>query len=204
MDVCNDSWMIAGHFNCPLNFEDRIGRPIRHGEIDSFRDFLNHCGLKDMSKIGCFFTWSNKQGGDHKVMSKIDRVLVNKEWMVQFPTSYSHFKPEGWLDHCPAITYLFEQDRRRSSSFKFYDMWGSHPQFQDIVKEVWSTNIRGCRMFQVVQKLKLLKHRLKALHRAHYSAIETRFLQLKSELDQIQVQVHQAVEDVDLRKGYSG
>lgn len=53
--------LALGWFNCPINFEERIGRPIGLGEIDLFRECAQYCELKDMNQIGycsSSFQWS--------------------------------------------------------------------------------------------------------------------------------------------------
>ncbi|XP_050211627.1 uncharacterized protein LOC126661803 [Mercurialis annua] len=58
--------------------------------------------------------------------------------------------------------------------------------FIDILKDVWSSNVQGCTMFSVVQKLKKLKSRRKDLNLSHYSDISFKVKNHKSLLDSIQ------------------
>lgn len=64
-----------GDFNCTANFDERRGQPVRLHEIHPLRDYLMDYGVHDLHYNGRFFTWTNKQVGDKRVMSKIDRVL---------------------------------------------------------------------------------------------------------------------------------
>lgn len=45
-DNCTMPWLLSGDFKCPLNFEDRIGKPVSQGEVERFRECVYHCGLK--------------------------------------------------------------------------------------------------------------------------------------------------------------
>lgn len=76
----NMPWMVTCDFNYPLNYEDRIGRPINHTEIDAFRECAHFCGLTDLKQTGCKFTWNNKQVSKDRVYSRIDRTMVNEEY----------------------------------------------------------------------------------------------------------------------------
>lgn len=48
-------------------------------------------------------------------------------------------------------------------------MWRSHALFKNTVEGVWKKQINGCKMFQIVQKLKILKKALKQLHSQYFS-----------------------------------
>lgn len=123
-------------------------------------------------------------------MSQIDRVMVNEDWVVKMPSSFVPFMPEGWLDHSPAVLNFDNLIQHRAKQFKFFDMWGSNPEFKTIVRQARATAVPGVKMYQVVRKLKFLKHRLRALNRRDYADIEKRFYQAKEELDKIQKEVH--------------
>ena len=70
-------WIILGDFNRVANLDERIGSPVRLVEVQPLRDCMALCNVHDLKHHGNFFTWTNKQGGDNQVMSKIDRVLGN-------------------------------------------------------------------------------------------------------------------------------
>lgn len=115
------------------------------------------------------------------MLSQIDRVMVNEEWQLQVPNSFVHFLPEGWLDHSPALISLDQQEPKKPHQFQFYDMWGSHPKFGEIVNHIWSSEVVGAKMYRIVQKLKLLN-----LHRADYAEVSVRYCKLKDDLEEHQ------------------
>lgn len=88
-----------GDFNSILNKEDRIGSPVTMAEIRDFRQCVDTCCFQELKSTRAFYTWNNKKSGDDRVMSRIDRVLVNMEWMTQLPASVVHYMPEGLFDH---------------------------------------------------------------------------------------------------------
>ncbi|XP_074318596.1 uncharacterized protein LOC141655414 [Silene latifolia] len=100
----------------------------------------------DMKTTGAFFTWTNKQPSKTRVYSRIDRVLVNNEWMRVWPDYYAYFALKGYFDHCPCIV--------------------------DCVSARWNCEIQGTSMFKVVKKLKLLKPLLKNWNRQLFSDVE--------------------------------
>ncbi|XP_070015032.1 uncharacterized protein [Nicotiana sylvestris] len=56
--------------------------------------------------------------------------------------------------------------------FKYCNAWAQHPQFNQIVSYVWTTFVEGCKMFQIVKKMKLLKRKLRELNSQYFSNIE--------------------------------
>ena len=61
-------WIILSDFNCVANLDERIGSPVRLAEVQPLRDCLAICGVHDLKFHGRFFTWSNKQVGNNRVL----------------------------------------------------------------------------------------------------------------------------------------
>uniref|UniRef100_A0A803MR52 Uncharacterized protein n=1 Tax=Chenopodium quinoa TaxID=63459 RepID=A0A803MR52_CHEQI len=87
------------------------------------------------------------------------------------------------------ITLFEEQVRSGLKPFKFFDMWGNNPAFDELVRDAGSFTVYGKKMFQVVKKLKQVKDALKGLNKSEYSEVGTRFLSVKDELVDIQKQI---------------
>lgn len=140
----DNPWIILGDFNTVLASHEKVGGKNVHPRatanvIESFQE-ANLCDLK---LKGCRFTWSNRSGGVRGITSKLDRVLVNPAhaWLAQFTDSEAEFLPAGISDHSPMVVTIFKNDP--SGTFKFYNFWADEPDFMDIVRRVWSTEIRG-------------------------------------------------------------
>ncbi|XP_074291143.1 uncharacterized protein LOC141617912 [Silene latifolia] len=125
-----------------------------------------------MKCTGSFFTWNNKQPSSTRVFSRIDRVLVNDEWVSKWPDHFAHYAPEGDYDHCPCFIRLGDTNLRQKRPFKFFNMWTGVPDFLVIVENGWNNGVHGTMMYKVVRKLKLLKSNLKALNKDLFSDIE--------------------------------
>ncbi|MCD9643538.1 hypothetical protein HAX54_031121 [Datura stramonium] len=83
--------------------EERIGSPVRLVEIRESRKCVDVFDLKDLKSLAAFNMWTNKQGGNDRVLCKLDRVLINCERKTDLPASQVHFMNEGLFDHCPAV-----------------------------------------------------------------------------------------------------
>ncbi|XP_074305959.1 uncharacterized protein LOC141641188 [Silene latifolia] len=96
-------WAIGGDFNCVLQANERLGGNVTVAESEPFYDCLHACGLLDIAASGSFYTWNNKQPPPTRVYSRLDRFLVNQDWMNDFPTYIANFLPEGHFDHSPCV-----------------------------------------------------------------------------------------------------
>lgn len=73
------TWM--GNFNTILNMDDILNVcPIHQNKIKGLRDFLSATGMTKIKVVGRQYTWTNSQ-----LHCRIDRVLVNVEWMDSNP-----------------------------------------------------------------------------------------------------------------------
>lgn len=74
--------IICGDFNNVLHDHERIGSRVVQAEISRFQSCVQRCSVVDMAASGAFFTWTNKQEGSARVYSRIDRALINDEWVL--------------------------------------------------------------------------------------------------------------------------
>ncbi|GKV47444.1 hypothetical protein SLEP1_g54347 [Rubroshorea leprosula] len=64
--------------------------------------------------------------------------------------------------------------------------------------EAWSVDVQGCPMFVVVQKLKLVKQKMKQLHKNRYGNLEGRIKDMAAELQNVQASMQNALFDETL------
>lgn len=123
---------------------------------------MMECGMNDMNNTGCRYTWNNKQRDNHKVFSKIDRVIVIVDWVNVCPSAAAHFMHEGNIDHTPIIINVYPTVEHGEQPFKYSSMWSSTSNFQKIIADCWRVLVEGQPMFRVVKKL--IKISLKKLN----------------------------------------
>ncbi|XP_074265765.1 uncharacterized protein LOC141588209 [Silene latifolia] len=133
-DNYSGPWGVCGDFNSVLHFNERIGREILWAEIADFRDCVDYCGLMDIKGQGAFYTCNNKQVPASRSFSRIDRFMVNVEWMDLYLASYAHFMPEGLFDHNPCVCYRKIRRDRRKFQFMYYNMWSLDSNFKAVVQ----------------------------------------------------------------------
>ncbi|XP_075078439.1 uncharacterized protein LOC142164352 [Nicotiana tabacum] len=142
-----------------------------------------------MKSSGAFYTWNNKQGGADIVYSRIDRVLINNEWILALPDSEVFYRNEGTFDHCPAII-RWAEDKKKQHMFRYFSMWGIAPNYKETVKQAWKTSKNGTKMYELVGKLNSLKEKLRQLNKEKFSQIEKKTDQAHEELLQCQQRLH--------------
>ncbi|XP_074304878.1 uncharacterized protein LOC141639720 [Silene latifolia] len=170
--LVNGPWVVIGDFNNVLALNERLGSEVTNYEIRDFQKCVAECGLVDVPAQAAYFTWNNKLDPGSMVFSRIDRVMSNDEWLLQFPDVSIMFHPEGLFDHCPCTILLAPHDIRRKGNFKYFNMWGKDT-ISRTCPEIWDSDVEGYKMFQLVKKLKWLKLPLKRLNGSAFSNIET-------------------------------
>ncbi|XP_074315261.1 uncharacterized protein LOC141651444 [Silene latifolia] len=145
-DNLQGPWSIGGDFNCVLYAKERMGGNVTNAESELFQDCLDYCCLTDIKAIGSFYTWNNKQPPDSRVYSRLDKFLVNNNWMVRFPEYFANFLPEGNFDYSPCLVAKDTRHLSKNRPFKYFNMWSSAPSFQEKVQAMWNIRIEGTKM----------------------------------------------------------
>ncbi|KAJ4969222.1 hypothetical protein NE237_015923 [Protea cynaroides] len=158
----NMPWILMGDFNIVRSKDEKMGgKTINTSNTDAFNSCIVNAGLHDLRWGGCHFTWSNKQFGDKRISCKLDRVMINSFWEVEFQGSDAKFLPQGISDHSPAVITMEEPLDFGPKPFKFFNCWAANEGFLPTVKEAWARPIR-----EGMDPLSSLMCRLKAVKEA--------------------------------------
>ncbi|XP_074318587.1 uncharacterized protein LOC141655401 [Silene latifolia] len=84
-------WLLNGDFKCVLSPSERLGGQTGEEEMDDFQHYLDYCGLTNIPALGSCYTWTNKQEYQTRVLSRLDRALVNHQWLTECGDAYAHF-----------------------------------------------------------------------------------------------------------------
>ncbi|XP_019263540.1 PREDICTED: uncharacterized protein LOC109241270 [Nicotiana attenuata] len=154
-----------GDYNAIRSGEDRrIGNLVQEAEIRDFNDFIEHNVLTEIRTTGRNFTWTNGH-----TYSRIDRALVNAEWMLQMP----HLEVRV-MD--PA----------------------EHKEFLAKVKEAWQRNSGMNIMKDVWCRLKKVKQAMKDLNKAEYSAVGDKIKHCRHQLSELHEQMRDPGQSEDM------
>lgn len=181
-------WILIGDYNEILSSQEHSRNldylPNQAG-MRQFQAVVTSCGLTDLPFVGPTFTWWNKQGGD-PIGKKLDRALVNSEWLSHFRQSFATFDAGGVSDHSRCLIRLTVETNSNKRPFQFFNFLASHEQFLPLVAQVWDTtpplfhSRAALHLFH--RKLKLLKPHLRALNRTKFGDLPLRTKQTYEEL----------------------
>ncbi|GJR79370.1 hypothetical protein Tco_0150155 [Tanacetum coccineum] len=151
-------WILMGDFNVALNLEDYSSGPSKlNYAITDFKDCVYNIEVMDINSSGLHFTWNQKPKGGCGLLKKLDRIMGNTEFIDAFPGAYALFQPYRISDHSPAVLNIPNLPFNKPKPFKFFNFLAHKSQFRELLSSVWSVNVDGHKMYQVVSKLKALK-----------------------------------------------
>lgn len=139
--------------------------------------------MLDLNFSGCFFTWSNKSEGSNFLARKLDRVLVNEEWLCKFGKTCVNFPPGGVSDHSPTVITVGTLLSFGPKPFKFFNYWLEHKNYSEWFMTCRNQEFQGVPMYKLCRKLKSLKAVLKGKNRSCYGDIRSSVVHAKECLD---------------------
>ncbi|XP_075098930.1 uncharacterized protein LOC142175827 [Nicotiana tabacum] len=149
--------LIMGDFNTILSSEDIVqGNAVQEIEVRDFKGFILDAGLAELRIVGRKFIWTNNH-----VHNRIDRILVNAEWIQKWPAMEGLIVNPGFSDHCPLSITFDDNNQAGRRPFKFLNGLAQHKDFDDTAKQCWVKGKQGNAMLKVRNKLKMLKGDLK-------------------------------------------
>ncbi|KAL8492490.1 hypothetical protein ACS0TY_023895 [Phlomoides rotata] len=155
---------IMGDFNVVLGAHERsrvAHNPSRPSQ--EFRTFLDNAHLHDIDTAGPQFTWVTRRSNHGYMAARLNRVLVNDEFLDLWHTTSETMLPRVSSDHHPIFLRLLTTSEHTIRPFHFQNMWTTHSSFFPMVSASWSLQITARNpIHRVTQKLKRLKLTLKA------------------------------------------
>ncbi|GJT20143.1 RNA-directed DNA polymerase, eukaryota, reverse transcriptase zinc-binding domain protein [Tanacetum coccineum] len=181
------------------NLEHAVGMSHRNIDMQEFYETVNTLEVKDICSSGFQFTWTKSlKNPNCVVLKKLDRILVNDEFMKQHQKAHGIFLPYGISDHSPAVLTIHDGYCQKSKAFGFSNFVANKDKFIDIVKDGWRDDVPGCHMFRLVRKLKNLKKPLRKLS-WNQGNVHDRVNILKDELKKCQKAVDKNPFDKDVK-----
>lgn len=173
---------VVGDFNAVRSEEERRGRGsvVDLRDISKFNEFIELNNLIELPLGGRVFTWYRKDG---TCKSKLDRFLVNEEWVNKWPNQAVKSIGRTFSDHCAIFTESTVKDWG-PRPFKFINSWIHHSDFPAFINSKWNNySVDGWAGFRLKEKLKLLKADLKVWNRDVFGNIDKQIDDRKSEIE---------------------
>ncbi|XP_074315376.1 uncharacterized protein LOC141651570 [Silene latifolia] len=180
------NWIVLGDFNIVRDMDERLGpNPPSVNDMMAFNQCLLDCTLDDLHSFGCEHTWTNKREAIARVWSRLDRVLSNPSWLLEYPNTQVQVLPSGISDHSPLLVTVQDNYRPRKQ-FSYLNCWADHKEYEEMVMQAWGLPVRGSVMFKFFGKLKHVRKTLIKLHNTSYSGISKRVQEAKTALEDCQ------------------
>ena len=112
-------WILLGDYNVTLSSSEHSRSQdymVDQSGMRHFQDLVYDCHLLDLPYVG----WWNKRGLD-PIGKKLDRTLINGDWLRFFPHSFAKFEAGGVFDHARCIVSLTERQTKVRKPFKFFN-----------------------------------------------------------------------------------
>lgn len=99
IDQVNGAWILIGDFNMYRYDFEKNNDKVNWSLMEQFNDWINGHGLMDIDIANRRFTWPNKHRDPTLV--KLDSVLVNADWSLDFLDTSALCVTSVTLDHVP-------------------------------------------------------------------------------------------------------
>ncbi|PKU59156.1 putative mitochondrial protein [Dendrobium catenatum] len=175
----NLPWAVLGDFNCHrFDYEKAGGSSLSLGRLGELKNFIFNCGLQDLSSVGLLFTWYN-QRVDLPIHIKLDRILVNSDFLDFFPTAHYKVDSPFGSDHSPIIL-LANSANRTFSRFLFKKFWLNLDGFWDVLLNVFNSPNLASPISAFYNCLKALKGKIKGMNWSSSNFLSNAILEAKS------------------------
>ncbi|KAL0295410.1 UNVERIFIED_CONTAM: hypothetical protein Sradi_6837400 [Sesamum radiatum] len=118
--------------------------------MTEFRNCISGAGLVHLPFSGCAFTWHNCSEGNRSLWKRLDRMLVNEEWLDKWPDSMYTSALPSTSDHSPLILHGSPRGSNRNI-FRFDNFLAKQEGFLDSVQRIWRNNVHGTSMFAMIK-----------------------------------------------------
>ncbi|KAL0561777.1 hypothetical protein IC582_002218 [Cucumis melo] len=156
--------------------------------MEEFDLAIRDADLVEPSVQGNWFTWTSKVQGSG-MLRRLDRVLVNDEWLSAWPTMRINVLPWGISDHSPTLFYPSFQVNSRVVSFRFFNHWVEEPSFIEVVARMWSRHEGVSPLVSLMRNLHHLKPILRRQFGRHIKSLSEEVRIAKEAMDIAQREV---------------
>ncbi|KAK3172172.1 hypothetical protein Dsin_032509 [Dipteronia sinensis] len=140
-----------------------------------FNECINRCGLLDLRFEGRQLYWCNGHQGLARSWAKLDRVLIDNEFVAKYGDAKACLLNRNTSNHAPILLqFVTDMERYGPTPFRFQNMWTSHVGwFLDVVGNSWNkTMVSESGLHQLVGKLKRMKQRLKVWNKETFGHVD--------------------------------
>ncbi|KAH0725048.1 hypothetical protein KY284_000913 [Solanum tuberosum] len=141
-------WCTVGDFNVITDIDEKLGGiPYNMRKSLEFIGVIEACGLMLLGFNGPKFTWSNQRGINFRIWKRLDRAMVNDNWLQNMPHTCITHLPSVGSDHCPLLMEMNARPDSCIKYFRFLNCWVEQPSFEETVVDCWNRPVEGNAMW---------------------------------------------------------
>ncbi|GKC77043.1 RNA-directed DNA polymerase, eukaryota, reverse transcriptase zinc-binding domain protein [Tanacetum coccineum] len=150
-------WVILGDFNVTLKVSEHSnGSAYISNDMAEFQECINKVEIDDLHSEGFHYTWTKSlKNPKCCTLKKLDRIMVNENFMESFPQAHGMFLPYMIYDHSPIVVKIPNGVQKRKGAFRFSNFVTDKKKFLPTVRSVWNKDFEGHTMYRIVQKMKV-------------------------------------------------
>lgn len=156
--------LIMGDFNEVLSPLEKGSNIVSQDGVNEFRNFIQAVQVIELSVANRLFTCFHENQ-----KSKLDRCLMNSDWITKFPNLSTLILNRTISDHFPIMAHSPSSNWGRKP-FRFMNCWVSHPNYMKIVQLAWA----NAQHLSIFDKLKLIKGSLKQWNKMSLGSLMTK------------------------------
>ncbi|XP_039128539.1 uncharacterized protein LOC120264774 [Dioscorea cayenensis subsp. rotundata] len=138
---------------------DKLNGIVNREDIRLAQDFLRDLQLLEPPSMGKKYTWTNGQA--NPIWVKLDRFLINSDWVEMFPKAIQHSLPRLRSDHVP-IRLESGAHSPIPRFFRFEQAWCMAKNFGNLIRDWWdSPSLQGCSTFILAKKFSRTREHLR-------------------------------------------
>ena len=165
-------WCTIGDFNVISSTKEKKGgRDYNISKSLEFISVIEACGLVDMGYSGQNYTWCNHRKNGDRVWKRLDRGMVNDNWLEKMPQSSITHLPAVGSDHSPLLMEMNNNQSAVIKYFKFLNYWTENDHFLSTVNNCWNRHVKGEPMWILHTKLKRLTKTLRDWSKKEYGDV---------------------------------
>jgi hypothetical protein len=181
------SCIIGGDLNTHLNYGVKEGGSIIiYPFSEKLSDLISDWDLQDVRPSKGKYTWNNRRSRLFHITTRLDRFLINNNFLLSPLEISSHILPSATSDHKP-ISLIFNNPRNFGPlPFRFNPLWIDNPITLPLIQHVWSSPFLGSPNFICKSKLKAVKNSLKEWAKSSFIPLHRERLEKEEMLASIQ------------------
>lgn len=181
----DEPWVICGDFNAIFYVEDKTSGNPNLEDIRRANAFMHDLGLQELPLVCRRFIWTN--GQDDPIWVKLNRFLVNNDWLAHFPRVIQMSLPRLGSDHV-LIHLEVGNHSSRLRPFHFELAWSMVEGFQELVHQQWTELIPvRCGAFIFSKKIVGVRALLCQWAKFNFKSIKLKKLALMQDVESMDI-----------------